>query len=329
MWVLVALAAAAFWPSSSSAELYERLSLKSDANAKDIKKAWHLAALKLHPDKVEGERQKEEAAERFKRAAEAYEVLSDAQLRAAYDRTGTIPSDKDKSAAASRGGPAEEEDYGFEAQQQQQQQRQQHGWRGRHWGGFNAFEVGLAQGRARRVRSLETLRSLLREGGPGGRPRLGLVGFYRRGEEGTLKHALRFPYPFAGWSLAAEGDGFWWEDELQTALVSVGELGADGGKSSPLLAAFGLTADSQLPAVAWVRREPTEGGGLDFELGRPRDFEGFVSWVYERLGATIRVTNHDHRVAQLWWLDGRQAKKQASPPLLAHPPTRFWYGSGP
>ena len=39
--------------------------------------------------------------------------------------------------------------------------------------------------------------------------RYGLVGFYRAGDEAALKDRLKFPYPFAGWSLGREGSGFW------------------------------------------------------------------------------------------------------------------------
>ena len=70
-----------FLGSASALELYERLGLAKSASAKEIKKAWHLLALKLHPDKVEGnEQQKEEATAKFKAAAEAYEVLSEPTL---------------------------------------------------------------------------------------------------------------------------------------------------------------------------------------------------------------------------------------------------------
>jgi hypothetical protein len=186
-----------------SLELYERLGLAREASAREIKKAWHLIALRLHPDKVEGSvRDKEEATQRFKAAAEAYEVLSEPSLRARYDASGIVPDDKAKSDAHKSSPSSEEEDFGFEsdAGRQQQQRGGAHfgfGWR------FDAFEVGLAQQRAKRVRTLDGLRRLLQ---PASGARFGLVGFYRRGADETLKKGLRFPYPFAGWSLAAAGE---------------------------------------------------------------------------------------------------------------------------
>ena len=305
--------------------LYERLGLTSSASAREIKKAWYKNALNLHPDKVEGTPEVKAAAElRFKAVAEAYEVLSDAALKRQYDSTGHVPDDKAKAAASNRKSTTEDPDeqYGFEsAGQQQQQQHQQWQRYGFGWGRFDAFEVGLAQQRARRVRSLGQLRRLLQPHGTGAnalqRPRYGLVGFYRRGDEASLKEGLRFPYPFAGWSLGAQGDGFWWEDALQTALVSVGDLASNEGRA--LLEHFGVAGDDggggggggvrlALPAVAWVRTDEA----MSFEMAPPhvRDAESFVGWVYGHLGASLRVVNNDHRKGVVWWLDGNHAKQQ-------------------
>ncbi len=66
-------------------DYYEVLGLKRDATADDIKRSYRQMALKFHPDKNPGD---EEAERRFKEAAEAYEVLSDAEKRQRYDRYG-------------------------------------------------------------------------------------------------------------------------------------------------------------------------------------------------------------------------------------------------
>lgn len=52
----------------------------------EIKKAYKKMALKWHPDRVQDEGKKKEAEERFKKIGEAYEVLSDPQKKAFYDR---------------------------------------------------------------------------------------------------------------------------------------------------------------------------------------------------------------------------------------------------
>ena len=56
-----------------------------DADEKAIKSAYRKLAMANHPDRNAGD---EVAAERFKEASEAYEVLKDSQKRAAYDQMG-------------------------------------------------------------------------------------------------------------------------------------------------------------------------------------------------------------------------------------------------
>ena len=66
-------------------DYYEVLGVQKNANADEIKKAYRKAAIKYHPDKNPGDK---EAEEKFKEAAEAYAVLSDADKRAKYDQFG-------------------------------------------------------------------------------------------------------------------------------------------------------------------------------------------------------------------------------------------------
>ncbi|XP_070276327.1 dnaJ homolog subfamily B member 6-like isoform X1 [Myotis yumanensis] len=67
-------------------DYHEVLGVQRHASAEDIKKAYRKLALKWHPDK--NPENKEEAERKFKRVAEAYEVLSDAKKRDIYDRYG-------------------------------------------------------------------------------------------------------------------------------------------------------------------------------------------------------------------------------------------------
>jgi molecular chaperone DnaJ len=70
---------------ASKRDYYEILSVAKNASADDIKKAYRKVAMQYHPDRNPGDKAAEE---KFKEAAEAYEVLSDADKRAQYDRFG-------------------------------------------------------------------------------------------------------------------------------------------------------------------------------------------------------------------------------------------------
>ena len=66
-------------------DYYEVLEVSKTASAEEIKKAYRKVALKYHPDRNQGDKAAEE---KFKEAAEAYEVLSDEQKKKMYDQYG-------------------------------------------------------------------------------------------------------------------------------------------------------------------------------------------------------------------------------------------------
>jgi len=83
----------------SKRDYYEVLGVSRDVNEADLKKAYRRMAMKFHPDKNQDN---PEAEDKFKEAKEAYDILSDAQKRAAYDQYGH--AGVDPSAAAGAGG---------------------------------------------------------------------------------------------------------------------------------------------------------------------------------------------------------------------------------
>ena len=69
----------------SKADYYEILGVSRSASDQEVKSAYRKLALKYHPDRNPGDHAAEE---KFKEASEAYQVLCDADKRAAYDRYG-------------------------------------------------------------------------------------------------------------------------------------------------------------------------------------------------------------------------------------------------
>jgi molecular chaperone DnaJ len=88
---------------ASKRDYYEVLGLAKNASEEDIKKAYRKFAMKHHPDRNQGDEAKV-AEEKFKEGKEAYEMLSDAQKRAAYDQYGHAGVDPNMRGPGGAGG---------------------------------------------------------------------------------------------------------------------------------------------------------------------------------------------------------------------------------
>lgn len=86
---------------SAKRDFYEVLGVSKNATPEEIKKAYRQMARKHHPDVA---RDDENAAEKFKEINDAYEILSDEQKRAAYDRFGHDAFDPTRNGAGGFGG---------------------------------------------------------------------------------------------------------------------------------------------------------------------------------------------------------------------------------
>ncbi|PAW76905.1 MAG: molecular chaperone DnaJ [Verrucomicrobia bacterium Tous-C9LFEB] len=87
--------------SSNKRDYYELLAVERTATPDEVKKAYRKLAVKFHPDKNPGDKAAEE---KFKEIGEAYEVLSDENKRAAYDRYGHAAFSQGMGGGAGAGG---------------------------------------------------------------------------------------------------------------------------------------------------------------------------------------------------------------------------------
>ncbi|MBV8210454.1 MAG: molecular chaperone DnaJ [Burkholderiaceae bacterium] len=81
-------------------DFYDILGVARNASEDEIKKAYRKLAMKFHPDRNPDDHRAEE---KFKEVKEAYEILSDSQKRASYDRFGHAGVDPNAAAAAGAG----------------------------------------------------------------------------------------------------------------------------------------------------------------------------------------------------------------------------------
>ena len=92
--------------SHSAKDLYTLLGVDRNADARQVKKAYHRLALTLHPDKacqLEPDTPAEVHQRRFQTLQQAYDVLSDKDKRDIYDRTGSVEAAEGQDLGAMKG----------------------------------------------------------------------------------------------------------------------------------------------------------------------------------------------------------------------------------
>ena len=125
-------------------DYYEVLEVPRNASAEEIKKAYRKKAIQYHPDKNPGDKASEE---KFKEAAEAYEVLSDENKRARYDQFGHAGVGSSASSGFGGGGMSMDDIFS-----------QFGDIFGGHFGGFGGFGGFVSSQRGRRVNRGSDLR---------------------------------------------------------------------------------------------------------------------------------------------------------------------------
>ncbi|HFQ13292.1 MAG TPA: molecular chaperone DnaJ [Gammaproteobacteria bacterium] len=93
-------------------DYYEVLEVSRNATEVEIKKAFKRKAMKFHPDRNQDSSNREELEEKFKECKEAYDVLSNAQKRAAYDQFGHAGVDPSAGMGGGGGGASFSDIFG-------------------------------------------------------------------------------------------------------------------------------------------------------------------------------------------------------------------------
>ena len=266
-------------------DLYKLLGVSRQATIKEIKQAYRRKALDTHPDK-NMDIPPEEANEAFRQVVRAFEVLSDADARRRYDRTGRTDDDNNNN------------NYG-----QRQQHHQQHHHQNFHfqWSGRarmirlkDRFDVRQAQSRVLHVVSLVQLQTIMLDDDELLERNL-LICITTPRTDVHADDEMVFPYPFA----AMSSQRIWWEDLLQTVRIKF-------YRSSELSRFFNVSVGDidEKPMFIFAKRGEALTSETAPNLSRlhTRSKEQFETWVWEQMQVRVRFVNHHTYPVELYWV---------------------------
>ena len=285
--------------SSPSENLYAILGVSRKASPKEIKAAYRSRAKESHPDKNPGK--EEEASERFRRVAHAFEVLSDAGSRRRYDATGDASG---SGGGNGRRGGRQGDPFAHFRQSFQRRPRRMK----------DKPEVQQAQGRVLHVVSLEQLQTIMLDD-EGRLERNLLMVFFTPQLEELVSDEILYPYPFAGMS----PQSIWWEDLLQTVSIRYHRsndlsrfFGIEGGEDmdSPVFV-FGKRG-AVLPdnGLRWLGDsieaqtlgDRNQAGGGMFRRYSTKVRTEFEEWMWRMIEVKVVFNNRHEHPVELYWI---------------------------
>jgi curved DNA-binding protein CbpA len=307
--------------------LYKLLGVPKTATTQQIKQAYRRKALDTHPDKVKHKNiPADQAAAAFHAVVQAFEVLSDPNSRARYDRTGSSTTTNNAGGNGGYGGGGGGQQHvqftwswNFNSRPKRQQRLK------------DKFEVQQAQSRVLHIVSLEQLRTIMLNDQDQLERNL-LLCFVTPGDVETIANdEIVFPYPFAGMS----SQGIWWEDSLQTALVRF-------HRTNDVAAYFGIPRGDELrrqgqgPIFVFGRQgqsmnddndnddDDDDDNDSDSSSSRVKSWprlqtknrQVFETWTWEQIRIEVFFVNQHSHPVELYWIHGTRAhlKEAALPP---------------
>lgn len=283
--------------SACGEDLYALLGISKAASQSEIKAAYRRKARETHPDK-NPDQNPEDANEQFRRIVHAFEVLSDSESRAHYDRTG-------RTSATSEG----------------QRQREQQSWFSRFNFNFGyqryvhphllnpylKHQIRASQSRVIRVHSLQHLKSLLASD-TDELERYFLLAFVSNSADCAhkLNNILLFPWPFAGYTSGSQSDTMFWDEILQVGLVEV-----DSSDLSSLRIAnyFSVDVSRRCPAIVMMNRKQKISSINSCPVHYFQTSDEFHRLVWPSLKIQVTFINRSLWPLDFWWLDGNVGQR--------------------